>query len=129
MARLVVCEDDPVIVRLILASLRSTGHEVFVATDGIEGIATIVRERPDAVFADIHMPGMDGFALCSAIRSHPELGGIPIVAVTASVQSHELEALVRHGFDATLPKPFTPDQLREAVEAALARPATALTGR
>jgi CheY-like chemotaxis protein len=129
MARLVFCEDDPVIARLILASMRSTAHEVFLATDGLEGIATIVRERPDAVFADIHMPGLDGFALCSMIRTHPELGRLPIVALTASVQTHELEALARHGFDATLPKPFTPDQLREAVERALARPALLLTAR
>jgi CheY-like chemotaxis protein len=129
MAKLVFCEDDPVIARLIHASLRSTEHEVFLAVDGVEGMATIARERPDAVFADIHMPGIDGFELCSSLRKHPELRHIPIVALTASVQTYELEALARHGFDATLPKPFTPAQLREAVEAALARPAVAITAR
>ena len=127
MAKIVFCEDDPVIARLIQASLRSTTHEVFLAADGAEGMAVIARERPDIVFADIHMPGIDGFALAAALRTHPELSRIPIIALTASVQRHEMEALARHGFDSTLAKPFTPVQLREAVEAILQRTGVGLT--
>jgi two-component system cell cycle response regulator DivK len=126
MAKIVFCEDDPVIGRLILASLRSTAHEVCLARDGAQGLALIARERPDVIIADIHMPGVDGLALAAALQNHPELRRIPIVAMTASVQSHEIEALARHGFEAILAKPFTPVQLRETVESALQRTRLAL---
>ena len=53
MAKIVFCEDEERIQKLIRAMLRATSHEVYMASDGIEGLALIERERPDLIFTDV----------------------------------------------------------------------------
>lgn len=115
MAKLVFCEDDALVQKMIRVMLRDLGHQVCFAADGHAGLALIERERPDAVFTDVWMPGMSGLELCDALRARPALAHIPIVLITASVQRDELAAGFRHGATAILKKPFSPAELRAAV--------------
>jgi CheY-like chemotaxis protein len=116
MGKVVFCEDDPIIQRLIQAALRSSAHQIFTAGDGAEGLELIRRVRPDVVFSDVAMPKMDGFELAAAMRADPELAPIPIVFMTASVQRADVERALAHGAAAVLPKPFTPTDLRARVD-------------
>lgn len=116
MATLVFCEDDPTIRRLIGAALRASPHEIHVVADGTEGLALIERLRPAAVFTDVAMPGLDGFALLDAIRGHPVLAAIPVILVTASLQRAQSEEGYRRGATAILGKPFSTAELRAHVE-------------
>jgi CheY-like chemotaxis protein len=116
MARLVICEDEALIRRMIGVMLRETGHEVHFAADGEEGLALIARERPDVVFTDRWMPALDGFELCQAMKARPDLAHIPVVLVTASLGQDELEEAYRHGVADILSKPFRPADLRALVE-------------
>ena len=115
MAKLVFCEDDALVQKMIRVMLRETGHHLSFAADGLDGLALIERERPDVVFSDVWMPGMSGLELCDALRARPALAQIPIVLVTASVQRDELAAGFRRGATAILKKPFSPTELRAAV--------------
>jgi CheY-like chemotaxis protein len=116
MAKIVFCEDEVRIQKLIRTILRTTSHEVFIASDGIEGFEVIQRERPDLIFTDISMPHWDGFQLASAVKARPELAHIPIVFLTAFAQRAEVDEGYRHGAVSYLIKPFSPAELRDKVE-------------
>lgn len=115
MAKLVFCEDEALIQKMIRVMLRETGHQIYFASDGLAGLALIERERPDVVFSDVWMPLMTGLELCDALRARAPLAYIPSVLITASVQREELAAGFRHGATAILKKPFSPAELRAAV--------------
>ncbi|HEY7033208.1 MAG TPA: response regulator [Thermomicrobiales bacterium] len=110
-ARIVFCEDDPGIGKLVRVALRPTGHEVHVAVDGEAGLALIEDIRPDLVFTDVAMPRLDGLQLADALKGRPHLAHIPVVLITASVQRAQVEEGYRHGVTAHLAKPFSAQDL------------------
>lgn len=116
MARIVICEDDPVIVKLLQVSLRDTGYELLVAADGAAGLALVEQSHPDAILTDVAMPRMSGLELADAVRSRPDLANIPIVFLTASAQRMQREEGYRHGATAYVTKPFRSADLRSALE-------------
>lgn len=116
MGKVVFCEDDPIIQRLIRAALRAGGHEILIAGDGVEGLALVREVKPVAVFTDVSMPRMDGFELAAALKADAELAGIPIVFMTASVQRSQVERALAAGAAGILPKPFTASDLRARVD-------------
>jgi CheY-like chemotaxis protein len=114
-SKVVFCEDDPSIRKLVQAALRSTSHEVHIAEDGKQGLALVNRIHPDVVFSDVAMPEMDGFELADAMHAAPDLAHIPIVFMTASVQREQIDACFRHGAAGHMAKPFTMAELRARV--------------
>jgi CheY-like chemotaxis protein len=114
-SRVVFCEDDPMIRKLVQAALRSSDWEMHIAENGKLGLDLIEQIRPDVVFSDVTMPVMDGFEMADAMRATPELAHIPIVFMTASVQREQVEECFRHGAAGFLAKPFTMAELRAAV--------------
>ena len=116
MAKIIFCEDDPSVQKLIRVALRSTPHEIHILGNGAEGLELIERELPNAVFTDISMPMLDGLQLVSELKARPHLEHIPIVIVTASVQRHQIEEAYRHGIAGHLSKPFSVHDLRVKVE-------------
>ena len=115
MSKIVVCEDDAMIRKLVQSALRGTSHEVRFAEDGAAALALIAAEPPDVVFTDVSMPEMDGFQLADALKARPDLAHIPIVFMTASVQREQVEECFRHGAAGHLAKPFTMAELRARV--------------
>ena len=116
MAKVLFCEDDSLIRKMIGVMLRGSEHEVVIAADGDEGLALLESERPDVVFTDRWMPGVDGLALCDAVKARPEFAHIPVILVTASIEDDERAEALRHGVSAVLQKPFTMAELRAQVE-------------
>jgi CheY-like chemotaxis protein len=116
MAKVIFCEDDPSVQKLIRVALRSTPHEIDIAGDGAEGLELIERQRPDAVFTDISMPVLDGLQLINELKARPHLEHIPVVFVTALVQRHQMEEAYRHKIAGHLSKPFSVHDLRAKVE-------------
>lgn len=115
MPKVVFCEDDPMIQKLIRTALRSEPHEVHVAPDGTTGLELIRRELPDVVFTDVSMPGLDGYQLADELKADPRTAHIPVIFMTASVQAHHPETIEAHGASGVLPKPFTMADLRQRV--------------
>lgn len=101
--------------KLIRAALRSTPHEVHIASDGAAGLELIRSVRPDVIFSDVSMPVVDGFEMAARIRADEELRAIPIVFMTASVQRAQIDEALRHGGTGVLAKPFTMTELRTRV--------------
>jgi signal transduction histidine kinase/DNA-binding response OmpR family regulator len=103
--------------------LGKSHHSVYVASDGIEGLAATKSIRPNVVLMDLRMPRLNGFDARNQIRALPDLQGTAIVAVTASSLGSDVQPL-RAMFDGYIRKPYTPLDLFVTLEALFgARPA------
>lgn len=116
MAKIVFCEDSGVIQKLIGLAMRSTAHEIHIASDGAEGLELIERERPDLVFTDVSMPNMDGFELTAALKARPHLAHIPVILMTATGDQDQLDEGYRHGAVGHFNKPFNAANLRARID-------------
>ena len=115
MGKIVFCEDDPMIQKLVLAAMRGSGHELHLASDGEEGLALVRSVRPDIIFSDVSMPKMDGYQLGDALKASADTAPIPLIFVTASVQRSQILEATQHGAASVLAKPFTMAELRAKV--------------
>lgn len=93
--RVLVVHDDPLQQKLLRLYIEKLGYRVQVANDGAEALAMACRFPPDAIVSDVMMPGLDGFALCRAIRSDPRMTRIPVILVSVANSSVEDQHLAR----------------------------------
>ena len=117
--RLLVVDDHPINREVLVRQLALLGLAADTAADGGEAIAAWVPKRYAAVLADLHMPGMDGYALTRQLRKREaELGcaRTPVVAVTANAMRGEEERCLAVGMDAYLAKPVAIERLRATLE-------------
>ena len=115
--QMVVIEDDPDLRKLIQVTLQFTaGWDVATAADGPAGIAAVRTRRPDAVVVDLMLPGMDGYAVCRALKADAATAAIPLVLVTARKDIDEAEAR-RAGAAGVIFKPFSLDDFSGRIEA------------
>src|SRR5579859_911734 len=104
MARILVIEDNPDNLKLMIYLLRAFGHDTLEAVDGEQGIAIAVRELPDLITSDIQLPKVDGFEVARQLKRDARLARIPLLAVTALAMLGDREKVLAHGFDGYLPK-------------------------
>ena len=118
MKKVLVVDDDPVIVRLLRVNFEMEGYEVTTAVDGEEGLASVRAQRPDIVVSDIMMPNVDGLAFAAAMKADRSLATIPIILLSAKAQNADIDA----GLDIAddyVTKPFDPLELLDRVAALL----------
>ncbi len=120
-ARIIVCEDNQTIQRLIQASMRGSGHDVAIAGDGAEGLKLLSDGGADLVVTDLSMPQMDGFELLARLRADPELAVIPVIVLTASADEARVGDVLARGAADYITKPFPPRELLARIEEVLAR--------
>jgi CheY-like chemotaxis protein len=111
--RVLACDDEPIIRKLIQLSLRGTRHDLQTVGDGTEALETMRRWRPDVLLTDVAMPEMDGLELAAAVRADPGLKDLHIVFMTASVHVNLIAERTLSGPTAYLYKPFGPAALRD----------------
>jgi DNA-binding response OmpR family regulator len=113
--KILVVEDDPVILDLLTTNFELEGFEVARAVDGVEGLQMARIEQPHAVVADIMMPRMSGLQLLEALKSDPDTSSIPVVFVSAKAQADDIRAGLDAGADDYVTKPFDPGDLVELI--------------
>lgn len=82
--KVLVIEDNPVIIRMNEKLLGSQGYEVIVAKDGEEGISRAKNDKPDVILLDIILPVMHGFEVCKALKKDPATKQIPVIMMTGT---------------------------------------------
>ena len=117
--RILVVEDDEKSRRLLDDVLRFHGYAILAVESGELALREAPAFAPQAALLDIQLPGMNGFQLLESLRGL--FGALPVIAVTASVMSHDRERILGAGFDAYIPKPVNIRQLLEILRAQLAR--------
>jgi two-component system, OmpR family, KDP operon response regulator KdpE len=116
--RILVVDDEPRLVRLVAANLKSVGFEVASAGDGKTAIEKVGTEDPDLVILDVMMPGLDGFQVLARIR---EFSVVPVIMLTARDDQQDKVTGLDLGADDYLTKPFGVDELLARVRALLRR--------
>jgi two-component system alkaline phosphatase synthesis response regulator PhoP len=109
--KILVCDDERHIVRLIQVNLERQGYQVVTAFDGKEGLEKIRAEKPNLVVLDVMMPYMDGFEVLKTLRREQETESLPVIMLTAKAQDKDVFEGYHYGADMYLTKPFNPMEL------------------
>jgi CheY-like chemotaxis protein len=121
MKNILVIDDNEDIRNLIKAVLSNYGFNVTEAGNGQIGVKMLRDQNPDLVVCDINMPGMDGYETLGAVRESSTTAPIPFILMTGLVSRDGFRRGMASGADDYLVKPFTTDELIEAVMSRLAR--------
>jgi len=123
MAKILIIEDEPQIVRTLRLYLEQAGFSTAAIYDGSQAIPAYRQEKPDLVLLDLNLPGQDGIDVCRALRRE---SAVPIIMVTA--RSDEADRLIglELGADDYVVKPFSPREVVARVRAVLRRVAGSL---
>ncbi|MGH3015603.1 MAG: response regulator transcription factor [Gaiellaceae bacterium] len=114
-----VADDDPDILSLVRFRLEREGYDVVCAPDGQAALELALDRTPDLAVLDVMMPRLDGFEVARRLRGHEPTKAMPIILLTARVGESDLEHGFEMGADDYVTKPFSPQMLRERVQAAL----------
>ena len=122
--RKILIVDDEADIREVAAMSLETvcGWSVLQARSGSEGIRIAQEESPDVILLDVMMPDMDGPKTLQVLRADEKVASIPVIFLTAKVQSTDRKRFAEMGVNAVLPKPFDPMLLGEQIAEALGWP-------
>ncbi|MHA7775918.1 hybrid sensor histidine kinase/response regulator [Roseibium sp. M-1] len=118
-AHVLIVDDNETNCRLLSALLESFGISSDVARSGEQAIGLVQKDSYDAVLLDLHMPGMSGLETAMELRALGSAGNVPLIAVTAALESVGDKRLREAGFQETLTKPLSPAALFQAMEQAV----------
>ena len=131
-ARILIIEDNPTNMELMVYLLNAFGFTPLTASDGISGIEAARDTSPDLIICDVHLPRLDGYGVVAQLKQDPALRHIPVLAVTALAMVGDRERLLDAGFDGYIAKPIEPDtfvvQLEEFLDPQGAPAAVAAPG-
>ncbi len=119
MPLIVVMDDDVGTKMLVTQVLKKDGYDVMAADNGAAGLALILRHKPDLVVSDVQMPEMSGFEVLERMRADANVCATPVILLTSLAERGYMRRGMSTGADDYLTKPFTPTELREAVNAQL----------
>jgi two-component system KDP operon response regulator KdpE len=117
---ILIVDDEPQITRVLKTTLSGHGFSVRTAREGEEALHTYREWTPDLVITDLHMPGMDGLALCREIRKK---SAVPIIVLSVKGEEQIKVEALDAGADDYVTKPFSVNELLARVRAALRRSA------
>lgn len=125
MAKILVVDDEPDIVRVVVKIMEACGHDVYTAIDGPSALEAVAKQPPDAIILDLNLPKMDGFEVCKRLKQSDETRHIPIVMMTAAyVRVEDAERGSEVGADEYVTKPFLREVLVHNVERLLQKGST-----
>ena len=113
--KVLVIDDSNTIRRSAEIFLKQGGHEVLLAEDGFDALAKVNDYQPHLIFCDILMPRLDGYQTCAIIKRNPKFANVPIVMLSSKDGVFDKARGRMVGAQDYLTKPFTKDQLLQAV--------------
>lgn len=121
--RALIIDDSPTIVFALRKILQSAGYATLEALDAEQGVELARAERPDVIFLDIVLPGMNGFAALRLLRRDPHTKNIPIIMISSNEQATEQFFGSRIGADDFMKKPFSRAEVFSRLERLLGKDA------
>lgn len=113
--KILVVEDDPRNMKVVMMTLRPRGYELVSATDGEEAVRVAVDENPDLILMDMQLPKMSGLDATRALREKPEFAETPILALTAYAMKGDEEKYIEGGCTGYMSKPINTRELPAVV--------------
>jgi len=118
MARILIAEDDPHMLRVLSMWLRRNGHDIVEAGDGDEAMRKIEAQCPDLILSDFNMPRVDGLTLIRWIRQNISRS-VPIIILSSRADQANLASQLQNDNVEVCPKPFSPSRLVSTIEGKL----------
>ena len=120
MATILVVDDDRVISTLVVSILKDKGYKAITAFDAVQALMQARRTPPvDAIVLDVNMPGGSGEDTLRKLRTNSRTSDIPVIILSGSIDTKGQERVRELGASAVLSKPLVPEELLEALAAAL----------
>jgi phosphoserine phosphatase RsbU/P len=110
-ATILIVDDSPVNLQVLMRTLEGTGHRILVATGGKAAIEIVERARPDLILLDVMMPGIDGFEVCRAIKANPATNHIVVIFLSALGEVGDKVAGLEMGAADYITKPIQADEV------------------
>jgi two-component system, sensor histidine kinase and response regulator len=123
MQSVLIIDDSEEVRSVIAKALDYFGFYTRQAKDGMTGVQLALDWRPDLIICDVRMPAMDGYRTLAAVRELPAIAATPFIFLTAASDKSDMRRGMASGADDYLTKPFTTEELLEAVTTRLARQA------
>ncbi len=114
--KVLVIDDSNTIRRSAEIFLKQGGHEVMLAEDGFDALSKVNDYAPHLIFCDILMPRLDGYQTCAIIKRNPHFSSTPIIMLSSKDGVFDKARGRMVGSEEYLTKPFTKDQLLQAVQ-------------
>lgn len=115
MPKALIVEDEPEANELLSMLVQLRGYQTDSALTGAQALEMVDRARPDIVFLDLMLPDINGYDLCRTLKASRETSSIPVVMVTARLAAENRLQGFRVGATDYVPKPYTPDQIFDAM--------------
>jgi two-component system, cell cycle response regulator len=115
-ARILIIEDNPTNMTLMVYLLEAFGYSAVSAADGEEGWQVAQQEPADLIVCDVHLPKRDGYEVVKLLKAEPKLQSVPVIAVTALAMVGDREKMLDAGFDGYLGKPIDPSTFVDQIE-------------
>jgi twitching motility two-component system response regulator PilH len=115
--KILICDDSQTDLANLKNALQNTHCALVTANDGEEAMKKAKAEKPDVIFLDIVMPGMDGYATCRALRDDPETKHIPVIFVSSKHQKADRVWAQMQGAKDLVAKPYEAAQITAALAA------------
>ncbi len=125
--KILIIEDDPGTLRLMVYTLQHEGYQVITAANGLEGLRKAVNDKPDLVVLDVMLPGIDGFEICHRLRADPRTAQLPILMLSDKAQETDKATGLKVGADDYIIKPAAPSETTSRVRTLLAKKKAAKT--
>ncbi len=116
MKKILIIEDDKILMETATEFLHEEGYEVLSATDGVEGIILAKRLQPDLILCDIYMPGIDGYQVFMKLQSDIETTRIPFIFMTAKAEKEDIRYGMLLGADDYITKPINFIELKKSIQ-------------
>jgi two-component system chemotaxis response regulator CheY len=118
--RFLIVDDSSTMRRIIINTLNKLGHkECLEAANGREAVDRLAAKPVDMIITDWNMPEMSGVEFIRAVRSNEATRTVPVLMVTTNAAEEDIVEALRAGANSYVVKPFTPDTIREKIEAAI----------
>jgi twitching motility two-component system response regulator PilH len=117
--KILVVDDSPTELQLMVEPLKERGYEVITATNGIEALEQVAKELPSLILLDVLMPGKNGFQVCRQLKSEPATKDIKIIIISSKCQESDRFWGLRQGADEYLGKPVDNETLLQHISALL----------
>ncbi len=124
MTKILVIEDEEPVRENLVELLSAEGYQAIEAKDGVDGVRMTRQENPDLIICDILMPHLDGYGVWALLSREPETAIIPFIFLTAKTERSDLRKGMELGADDYITKPFTRDELLNAIHTRLEKSAT-----
>ncbi len=109
--RVLAVEDDPEYLEMLQMVVKSVGHSIVVASNGIEALEILEKEKIDVILSDVNMAAMNGIEFHEKVRAKPAYANTPFIFLTGTADTAPVKAICHPERDMLLSKPFPVDHL------------------